>query len=265
LIQHSNRTAVFYLLLSCLVVLGIGFFASSLAYAGDDTVEITTDAFDAMTSAELKQIVTVEQRPFSKEGRGALSLGLGTIASDVFVVYLPITLRGGYHFREWMSLEASASFMGCYSDDVGSNLERGAGQRCQRVMKSSFKQLTEKNLNLTHVSHVVLEEYQVARFNINPIWSPFVGKFALGNSSIVHFDLNLTAGLGAVIVEQMIDELGNHELKASFEGNLGAGVRFVFLDFVGLRFDFREYLYGKQDDNGLATASELSLSVSFLL
>ncbi len=265
MIQQFKHTAVFALLLACLAFVGLSSFWVSSAYADDETVVVQTDAFDAMTSSELKQIVTVEQRPFTKEGRGELALELGTIASDVFVVYLPITLRGGYHFREWIALEASASFMGCYSDDVGPNLERGAGQRCQRVMKSSFNQLTKENVNLTHISHVVLEEYQVARFDINPVWSPFVGKFALGNTAIAHFDLNVTAGLGVVLVEQMIDELGNHEIKASFEGNLGAGVRFVFLDFVGLRLDFREYLYGKQKDRGLATASELSLGVSFLL
>ena len=226
----------------------------------------TGDGYDALESADTKQIAVVEPRPFTKEGRGEISLGLGTIASDVFLVYLPVTLRGGYHFKEWMSLEASASFMGCYGSEVGDDLVRAAGQKCHRVLKSSYKQLKQENLDMTHVGHVIMREYQVARFNINPIWSPFVGKFALGNDAIVHFDLNLSAGLGVVLIELMDDERwGSSSIKASFEGNLGAGVRFVFLDVVGLRFDFREYLYGKQESRGLATASEFAISVSFLL
>ena len=42
-------------------------------------------------------------------------------------------------------------------------------------------------------------------------------------------------------------------------------LRFVFLDYVGLRIEFREYLYGKQRNKGLGTASEFTLGVSFLL
>ena len=93
-----------------------------------------------------------------------------------------------------------------------------------------------------------------------------MGKFALANRGIAHFDLNLTAGLGVQIVETPDTvEIGAIKYGASFEGNLGIGVRFVFLDFVGLRMDFREYLFGKQNDKGLGTASEFSLSVSFLI
>lgn len=224
------------------------------------------DIDPAAQSAADKQIAVVEPRPFTKEGRGEIALGLGTIASDVFLVYLPVTLRGGYHFKEWISLEASASFMGCYGNAVGDNLERAAEQRCHRVLKSSYRQLTQQNLDLTHVGHVIMREYQVARFNVNPVWSPFVGKFALINDVIVHFDFNLSVGLGAVLVELMSQEhWGKSQIKASFEGNLGAGFRFVFQNLIGVRLDFREYLYGKQEKRGLATSSEFSLSLSLLL
>ncbi len=246
-----------------------GAFLTCLCFAltafADDTIQLTQDTYGAEASSDQKQIAVVEPRPFTKEGRGELALGLGTIASDVFLVYLPVTLRGAYHFKEWISLEATASFMGCYGDDIGPNLERAADQRCQRVLKSSYRQLTQENLNMTHVSHVVMKEYQVARFALNPVWSPFVGKFALGNDAIAHFDVNLSAGLGAVLVEAILDEVGHREIRASFEGNLGAGLRFVFMDQLGVRFDFRQYLYGKQNDNGLATASEVTLSFSVLL
>lgn len=261
---HINLSQV-NILLAMLVLstaLGIGM---TPAWA-EDVASVELDSYGAAQSADDKQLAVVEPRPFTKEGRGEITLGLGTIASDVFLVYLPVTLRGAYHFKEWISLEASASFMGCYSNEVGDDLQRASGQKCHRILKSSYRQLSQENLNMTHVGHVIMREYQVARFNINPVWSPFVGKFSLGNDAIVHFDLNLTAGLGAVIVEWMDEENhGSSDIRASFEGNLGIGLRFVFWNVFGLRLDFREYLYGKQEGHGLATASELMLGFSFLL
>lgn len=235
------------------------------AFSQDEAPQSDDDSYSAMSSAGQKQVAVVEHRPFSKAGRGEIALGLGTIASDVFLVYLPVTLRGAYHIKEWIAVEAAASFMGCYGDSTGPNLERASEQRCHRVLKSSFRRLTEEDLDMTHVSHVVIQEYQTARFSADAIWSPVMGKFALGNSVIAHFDLNLAAGLGVVLVEQIMDESGSREIKASFEGNLGVGTRMVFMDRFGVRLDFREYLYGKQEDRGMAAASELTLSFSVML
>ena len=225
-----------------------------------------TQIFDPMISARDKQIAAIQPRPFSKEGRGELALGIGTIANDVFIVYLPVTIRGGYHFREWLSVEVSAAFMGCFGSDSGPRHERAAAQHCARILTQTYRALQNQNTDLTQVRAVVIQEYQVARFAINPIWSPFSSKFSLANDAIVHFDLNLSAGLGVLIVEALKDTaLGKYTLGASFEGNLGLGLRFIFNDVAGLRLDFREYLYGKQQGHGLGMASELTLSVSFLL
>lgn len=219
-----------------------------------------------MQSAGEKALAVIEPRPFSKAGRGEISLGIGTIASDIFLVYMPVTLRGAYHFKEWVSLELSASFMGCFSDEVGENQTRAGKQKCMRFLTPSYDKLTGSEADLTQLRTLTLQEYQVARFDLNPVFSLFMGKFALMGSAIAHFDLNLTAGLGVLVVEALKPgDVGNFEIKAAFEGNLGLGLRFVFLDFVGLRIDFREYLYGKQRDKGLGTASEFTLGVSFLL
>ena len=239
------------------------------AETGVDTenaaVQSQTETDLAAQSAAEKAIVSIEPRPFSKAGRGEISLGMGTIASDVFIVYLPVTLRGAYHFKEWVSLELAASFMGCFSDEVGDGLARGASQKCMRALTATYDRLKDTS-DQTGLRSVTIKEYQVARFALNPIFSLIAGKFSLMNSGIAHYDLNLTAGLGALIVEMPdMKNIGKLKYGASFEGNLGLGLRFVFLDFVGLRLDLREYLFGKQNDKGLGTSSEVSLSVSFLL
>ena len=221
-------------------------------------------AREAMESAAETELVTLEKRPFAKAGRGELSLGISTIASDIFLVYMPVTLRGAYHFKEWVSLELSASYMGCFTNDVGDNQTRAAGQGCMRFLTPTYDNLIKRQ-NETELRGVTIKEYQVARFALNPVFSVFMGKFALAGEGIAHFELNVTAGLGVQIVEMPGKTRSHIEYGASFEGNLGAGVRFVFMNFVGLRMDFREYLFGKQRDKGLGTASEFSLSVSFLL
>lgn len=234
----------------------------------NDVISLNTEdaTLDPMQSASEKAIAAIETRPFSKAGRGELSLGIGTIASDLFLVYLPVTLRGAYHFKEWVALEVSASYMGCFSSETGENQTRAAGQKCMRILTPTYDRLMGSTADQIQLRSVKIKEYQTARFAVNPVFSPFMGKFALANQAIAHFDLNLTAGIGVQIVETPDDiEIGKLHYNASFEGNLGLGVRFVFLDFVGLRLDFREYLFGKQNDKGLGTTSEFSLSVSFLL
>ena len=218
-----------------------------------------------MQSAEEKEIVVVQPRPFEKAGHGEIAIGLSTIASDIFVVYLPVSLRGGYHFKEWVSLELTASFMGCFSDETGSHLERGASQKCMRFMTPGYDHLMD-TADQTQLRNVIVEQYQTARFVLNPVFTPFYGKFSLMNATIVHYDLNVTAGLGVQILETLDKtNIGNIHYGASFEGNFGMGIRFIFLDFVGLRIDFREYLYEKKRNKSLGTASEFGLSVSFLL
>ena len=234
---------------------------------GTETVDmLNPTTLDPMQSASEKSLVSVEPRSFTKAGRGEISLGLSTMANDIFVVYLPVTLRGGYHIKEWVSVELAASFMGCFSGDIGENQTRAASERCMRFLTPTHKRLTGDVGKVTQLRSVTVEQYQAARIDINPVFSLFMGKFSLADAAIVHFDMNVTAGLGVQIIE-MLDkgDIGKLEYGASFEGNFGLGLRFMFLDYVGLRIDFREYLFGKKRDKGLGTASEFGLSVSFLL
>lgn len=257
------------LLISCIAFVSIPADAYAQTPKTHSVYALDDDAADenlVETSSLEKNIAIVEQRPFQKAGRGELALGLGVMASDIFVAYSPVTLRGAYHIKEWVSLELSASYMGCFSNDVGDNQTRAAGQHCMRYLTPTYDHLVGSQSDATQLRSVTIQEYEVARFALNPVFSLFAGKFALLNRGIAHFDFNLSAGLGVQIVE-MTPETQNDAIDygATFEGNLGAGVRFVFLNWVGLRLDFREYLFGKQRGKGLGVASELTLSVSFLL
>lgn len=252
---------------SAIVILSLCALFPGFAQA-DPTETISlddSDKDDVMSSAAEKAIAVIEKRPFSKAGRGEIALGIGTIASDIFLVYLPVTIRGAYHFKEWVSLELSASYMGCFSDETGEHQLRAAGQKCMRFVTPSYDNLTT-SAGLTQLRSITIEEYQVARVDVAPVFSVFMGKFALANRGIAHFDLNLSAGIGLQVAEVPdSNEIGKINYGISAEGAFGLGMRFVFLNFVGLRLDFREYLYGKQRGKGLGTTSELTLGVSFLL
>lgn len=241
---------------------------SPFSYAESKHMSFQNSAItnEANESAAQKAIAVVEKRPFSKAGRGEIAVGVGAIANDIFLVYTPVTLRGAYHFKEWVSLEVSASYMGCFSEDVGKNGARAASQGCMRFLTPTYDNLVGSNSQQTQLRGVRIKEYSVARFALAPVFSVFNGKFALANDAIAHFDLNLSAGLGAQIVETPANSPSNAiQYHATFEGSLGLGLRFVFLNFVGLRMDLREYLFGRQNDKGLGTATELTLSIAFLL
>ena len=250
--------------------MGIGRFKRILQVAVLAWVCMPCDIFaqtavESSVSAQEKGIAVLEPRPFGKSGRGEISIGLGTIASDIFLVYLPVTLRGAYHFREWVSLELSASYMGCFSNETGDGQLRASGQKCMRVTTSGYNRLTGSASELTQLRNVTIREYEVGRLALNPVFSPLMGKFSLGGQYTGHFDLNLTAGIGVQWMERPdAASPGLMHNEVSFEGSFGLGLRMVFLDFVGVRLDFREYLFGHAQIGGLGTASELTLSVSFL-
>lgn len=215
--------------------------------------------------ADIYEISTLQKRRFSKAQKFEISPTLGVIPSDIFVVYLPLTLRMAYHFNEALSLELQSSFLGCFSSKVGPNQTRAASQNCLRFMSPAYQRLSSSNKNITQIRNIAIQEWQTARFALNPVWAPFFGKFSLANNSIVHFDLHITAGIGLLLTETIDENTQNIQIHPNFEGNLGAGLKFFFLQFLGLRFDFRTYLFPKQKNKGLGTATEFSVGLSFLI
>ncbi|MFA5623663.1 MAG: outer membrane beta-barrel domain-containing protein [Bradymonadales bacterium] len=216
--------------------------------------------------AKVYDLSTLQSRRFSKSKKFELTPSIAVIASDIFVIYLPLTLRLAYHFNEAVSLDFQASYMGCFSGKVGKSQTRAASEHCLRFLSAGYERLTGRYQSATQIRNIAIQEWQVARFHLNPIWAPFYGKFSLANKSIVHFDLHITAGIGLLLVETIgREDAQKVKLHPVFEGNLGFGMKFFFHDFLGLRFDYRSYLFPKQRKKGLGTASELSVGLSFLL
>jgi outer membrane beta-barrel protein len=81
---------------------------------------------------------------------------------------------------------------------------------------------------------------------VDGIWSPVYGKAAWLDRQIVHFDLYLTAGFGAVWSATSYDSPGKAGLGPHIAADLGAGVRFYPLEWLALEAGMMMTLYPDQ-------------------
>ena len=70
---------------------------------------------------------------------------------------------------------------------------------------------------------------------VNAGWTPVYGKFALFDSAIMHFDLNLLAGVGVLLTARTPD------LKPAV--HLGVGGRLYVSRWLALSVDLRNQTY----------------------
>ncbi|MDX9721543.1 MAG: outer membrane beta-barrel domain-containing protein [Myxococcota bacterium] len=215
------------------------------------------------TWGEKRVIRTLQKRLFAKFARLEFTGFLGIVPNDPFVFYMPIGLRVDYHFNEAFALEFASSFLGCFTGDVSGDQERGIEQGCLRIASDLKNELISEKGERTRINTITLLDQQVARFGLAAMWSPFFGKVAVMNDSLVHFDVNLVGGAGLVVLESINpDTLRDVAFDFSFEGVLGAGFKFYFGERYGIRADFRQYIYQKQRGSGTASPSEISLGFS---
>ncbi len=80
------------------------------------------------------------------------------------------------------------------------------------------------------------------------LFSPLYGKISFASELNPSFELYLIAGVGAGGVRRKRTAPGStaaisHDTSVTVVGNLGAGMRIHILDWLGLRFEFRDYFY----------------------
>jgi hypothetical protein len=87
------------------------------------------------------------------------------------------------------------------------------------------------------------------------------------NAHVTYVEVFFDVGLGAVLTE--MDGISTTE-GIRPEGYVGGGVRVFLSPVASLRFEYRQHLYPRADgregeEGGIATPSELSLGLGFLL
>jgi outer membrane beta-barrel protein len=167
----------------------------------DETVKADLDAKRRRRSAK--------ERLVQKTNRHELGVRGGQYVSDIFDTTYVIGGLYAYHLTEDFAVEASGSY---------TRITSQAGPELERIFSVLGGQ---KRRSLLLFS--------------NLIWSPLHAKLQTG-ASLVHFDVNVTAGAGVV----------DSVLSSGIAGNGGVGFMFLLGRAVALRVDVRDYIYRQE-------------------
>jgi outer membrane beta-barrel protein len=167
----------------------------------DETVKADLDAKRRRRSAK--------ERLVQKTNRHELGLRGGQYVSDIFDSTYVVGALYAYHLTEDFAVEASGSY---------TRITSQGGPELERIFSVLGGQKRQSLL-----------------FFSNLVWAPLHAKMQTG-SSIVHFDVQLTAGAGVV----------DSALSSGIAGNGGIGFMFFLGRAVALRIDVRDYVYRQE-------------------
>lgn len=191
----------------------------------------------------VRGIETIQKRPVLKEGRLAVTAYAGMIPNNIFEQYFPIGLRVNYFILENLGLELSGSYALSNETTLNDYVN------------------DDKGINATGL---LLGDRQISHINFGVTWSPIFGKTAFRNKSLNYFDMYLLGGAGVVIKKTQQDFNTPESVGGSVEGVLGAGMMYYFNENIGLRADFRQFIFAKAS-KGVANPSEISLGFMYML
>ena len=198
--------------------------------------------------AQMREIYTMQQRPFLKEGRFAATLYAGIIPNSIFEQYFPVGVRLTYYILENIGIEGSSSY---------------AFRRSTTV-----NQIVVDQTGIAAAGDVLVGDTQESHTTVGVKWSPVYGKFSFYDSRIIYFDMYAYGGAGLLVATTQTDygdpaedpDIVSRDFKP--EGVLGAGMAIYLGDHLGLRLDYRQFIFQKVDD-GVANPSEISLGLSW--
>ncbi len=196
--------------------------------------------------AQMREIYVMQQRAFLKEGRLATTLYGGIIPNNIFEQYYPVGLRINYYVMENVGLELSGSYAFSRRPSVNDIVE-------DHPLVTAGDQAGTILIGDTQLSHTTL----------GIKWSPVYGKFSLFDSRLFYFDMYAFAGAG-VVVTQTEPSPGDLGTTAKPEGAFGAGVAIYAGQHVGVRFDYRQFVFQKVNPpGGVANPSEASMGLTW--
>ncbi len=202
------------------------------------------DDNDPMYWAQMREVYAMQQRPFLKEGRFATTLYAGLIPNNIFEHYFPVGLRINYYMLENIGLELSGSYAFSRTTDVNEIVtdESGIGASGQ----------------------VLIGDTQVSHTTVGIKWSPVYGKFSFSDSGLFYFDMYAFGGAGVVVTQTQTEQGAEPSTTAKPEGVIGAGMAVYAGRHVGIRLDYRQFVFQKVEGvGGVANPSEVSLGLAW--
>ena len=241
---RTKRISLWSLLLVALLVgWSAPVFAQGVAEEEESDGLPTRAEDDPMYWAQMRDIYTIQRRAFLKEGRFSISLYGGMIPNNIFEQYFPVGLRANYYVLENIGLEVASS----YAFRRRTTLE-------SMVLDS----------NGIGSNSVLLGDIQVSHSSLGVQWSPVYGKFAFNNTGLFYFDMYVLGGAGIVVVQTESQVNVDAGTTAKPEGVIGAGMAVFMGEHLGLRLDYRQFVFQKLEEiGGAANPSEVSLGVTW--
>lgn len=199
---------------------------------------------DPLYWAEMRQIYTMQQRVFLKEGRVAATVYGGLIPNNIFEQYFPVGLRLNYYMMENIGLELSSSY---------------AFRRATHL-----REIVRDDAGIEASNVPLIGDSQVSHTTFGIKWSPVYGKFTFSDWGLFYFDMFAFGGAGAVVVQSQTDYGDDPSTTVKPEGVLGAGVAVYLGQHAGLRVDYRQFIFQKHADvGGVANPSEVSIGFTW--
>lgn len=171
-----------------------------------------------------RDLNVLEDRLFNRADRFSAGLYVGLANSEPLFKYYPVGLRAGYSFSNNLSLEVSGAFM-------------DADMLTRDTELSSFLRTRDQYDPARHS----MDRYKW-RSNAMALWSPFYGKVAALQQKLIHFEINLGAGLGVVSKERPTVDRSDAESVVRPEVALGVGAHFYIGQDWVVRIDGRGFL-----------------------
>lgn len=231
--------------------------ALALAALSATSLLATPGAFaaDAPVDRELERFwnpyfdYPTRENPLNENaGKFEASVNVGVLPNDFFYMGFPINVRLDYHMTDDLALELSVSYVLTNNSDLHDFLEcPTGGTTCPNYLDRVNKPTRPFLLTALDLAY-----------------APFHGKLGIFDKKIASFDLGLLVGAGLIGAE--VDEsqgLASPERVFKPAGHWGAGFRFFFTETVGMRIDYRHFVYKPQDDVILPV--ELTLGATFML
>lgn len=208
--------------LAALVVLAVVLVASP-AFAESSSLDEELEEYWATE----RDVDVIEDRLYEREGRFGIGISAGFISSEPFVYYFPLGGNITYFISNAFGLEVGGSFMDAgflnHPTELTEFLEEERGEAFDLATDGADRFLW--------------------RANAMALWSPFYGKIAALQQKMLHFDLNLGMGLGAVGMERPAVDRSEAITATTGEVVFGVGAHFYVHDNINVRLDGRGYLH----------------------
>lgn len=166
---------------------------------------------DKYWAAKDTDFSVVQNRTYTKAGRGYLSVSYGVLVNDPYSTARLTNFAAGYYFSERWGFE----------------LAHQTGQVVDNDGTSEFKSQYSVSPNYNR-----FKSYTSA----NMIWVPFYAKMSFMDRSIVYFDIQFSVGVGSRKYEIIHDSTSKNATNQTPDGNTVGNA-------FGYNFDFTQQLF----------------------